>query len=385
MVVTDSQKWLILAGTLLVGWVLTLLSPILSPFLTALLLAYMGDPVVKQLQRWKLSRTQSVVVAFLVMTLVVIISALFVVPAIIQQVDQLVALLPELLAWARSTAVPWVEQRLGIELAQFDWLQLSKKLDWGATGNTLKVVLDNVSQSSLAVIALLGNLILIPVVTFYLLRDWDSLIERTGALIPRYYYPVVVTVVKQCHETLGAFFRGQLLVMLSLGVIYALGLMVMGLELGLLIGLLAGLASVVPYLGAIVGIASALIAAYFQFGDVLHLVLVVLVFGVGQTLESVVLTPKFVGDRIGLHPVAVIFAVLAGGQLFGFVGILLALPVAAVLVVLVRLLHERYRGSQLYGPSTEDTPESHQQVDDAANQEESVGLDVEESMRQEDA
>lgn len=386
MIISDSQKWLVLVSVLLIGWVLALLSPILSPFVTALLLAYMGDPVVKQLQAWKLSRTQSVTIAFLVMTLFVVISGLFIVPAIIQQIDQLVAMLPELFTWARDTAVPMLEQRFGIELVQFDWMQLSKQLDWGATGNTLKVVLDNLSQSSLVVVAMLGNLILIPVVTFYLLRDWDSLIQRTGELIPRFYYPLVANVVKQCHETLGAFFRGQLLVMLSLAVIYAIGLMAMGLELGLLIGILAGLASVVPYLGAIVGIASALIAAYFQFGDLLHIVLVIVVFGVGQTLESVFLTPKFVGDRIGLHPVAVIFAVLAGGQLFGFVGILLALPVAAVLMVVVRLIHERYRGSQLYGSINETVPPSQAQKQPHTDESEDIPLtDIDESMRQEDA
>ena len=152
----------------------------------------------------------------------------------------------------------------------------------------------------------------------------------------------------ECHEILGAFIRGQLMVMLALGVIYSIGLSVVGLDLALLLGLLAGLASIVPYLGFIVGIFAASLAAYFQFQELLPLVWVAVVFGVGQMLESMILTPLLVGDRIGLHPVAVIFAVMAGGQLAGFVGILLALPVAAVIMVWMRHIHSHYKHSELY-------------------------------------
>lgn len=349
MQISDSQKWLILACALFVGWLIVLLAPILSPFLTAILLAYLGDPLVDKLEEWKLSRTNSVVITFLVLTLMFGLTAFLLIPALVQQIDELIQLVPVGIAWIKDVATPYVESRFGIELYSFDWVALSQQLDWGATGNVVKTVLANLSQSSLAVVGFIGNLVLIPVVTFYLLRDWDDLIERIGSLIPRYYIGTVTNLAKQCHETLGAFFRGQLLVMLALGIIYAIGLMVIGLDLGLLIGLFAGLASIVPYLGAIVGIGAGLIAAFFQFGDILHLVLVVIVFAVGQTLEGTVLTPKLVGDRIGLHPVAVIFAVLAGGQLFGFVGILLALPAAAVIMVLLRQIHSNYRLSALYG------------------------------------
>lgn len=147
---------------------------------------------------------------------------------------------------------------------------------------------------------------------------------------------------------LGAFIRGQLMVMIALGLIYTLGLWLIGLDLALIIGMGAGLLSIVPYLGTFVGLFAALIAAVFQFQDILHPVLVLVVFGVGQSLEGMVLTPKLVGDRVGLHPVAVIFAVLAGGQLFGFLGILLALPVASALNVLVGYMHKKYQESDLY-------------------------------------
>lgn len=347
--ITDSQKWLALASLVLVFWLITLLSPILSPFLTALLLAYLGDPLVDKLEEWKLSRTQGVVVTFLILALLFALAALLVIPALIQQIDDLIKLIPQGMAWVRDEATPFFEQRFDIDLYEFDWAALGQKLDWGATGNVLRSVLSNLTQSGLAMVSLIGNLVLIPVVTFYLLRDWDLLVERVGSLVPRYYIKNVSSLAKQCHETLGAFFRGQLLVMLAQGIIYSIGLMVIGLDLGLLVGMLAGLASIVPYLGAIIGIGAGLFAAWFQFGDILHLVLVLVVFGVGQTLEGTVLTPKLVGDRIGLHPVAVIFAVLAGGQLFGFVGILLALPAAAVIMVLLRQVHSNYRLSSLYG------------------------------------
>lgn len=348
MQITDSQKWLVLACLLLVGWLIVALSPILSPFLTAILLAYLGDPLVDKLEEWKLSRTNGVIVTFLILTLVFVLAALLLIPALIHQIDELIQLLPKALNWVRNVATPYIEERFGIEVFAFDWVALSQKLDWGATGNIVKTVVANITQSSLAMVAAIGNLVLIPVVTFYLLRDWDVLVARIAELIPRYYIKTTSHLAKQCHETLGAFFRGQLMVMVALGVIYAIGLMLIGLDLGLLIGLLAGLASIVPYLGAIVGIGAGLVAAFFQFGDVLHLVLVAVVFGVGQTLEGTVLTPKLVGDRIGMHPVAVIFSVLAGGQLFGFVGILLALPAAAVFMVLLRQLHSNYRLSTLY-------------------------------------
>jgi predicted PurR-regulated permease PerM len=190
--------------------------------------------------------------------------------------------------------------------------------------------------------------VLIPVLTFYLLRDWDLLVARVHELIPRRYEQSVAQIAKQCDEMLGAFMHGQLLVMLSLGTVYSIGLWLVGLDMAFLIGMLAGLVSFVPYLGFILGMLVAGIAALMQFQDAIHLFYVLLVFGTGQMLESFLLTPYLLGDRIGLHPVAVIFAVMAGGQLFGFVGILLALPATAVIMVLLSHAHEHYINSELY-------------------------------------
>ena len=190
---------------------------------------------------------------------------------------------------------------------------------------------------------------LVPVVFFYLLRDWGTLVARVHELLPRTLEPTLTRLARESEAVLGAFFKGQLLVMLGLGIYYALGLsLVAQLSLGPLIGLLAGLVSFVPYLGFITGLIVALIAGAVQYGDWLHIVLVLVVFGVGQPLEGYVLVPRLVGNKIGLHPVAVMFAVLAGAQLFGFFGVLMALPAAAVAVVLLRYVHERYLASALY-------------------------------------
>ena len=203
-------------------------------------------------------------------------------------------------------------------------------------------------RSGIAFVTWVTYVSLIPVVTFYLLLDWERLMASLRDLLPRSWEEDTLRLVGRCDEVLSAFLRGQLLVMLSLGVIYGLGLTLMGVRFGVLIGLISGLASIVPFLGFIVGISIALVVAFFQFGTWLALLGVVAVFSAGQVIESTLLQPKLLGDRIGLHPVAVIFAVLAGGNLFGFTGVLLALPAAAVIMVLLRELNERYKNSTLY-------------------------------------
>ncbi|MFK4075262.1 AI-2E family transporter [Ectopseudomonas khazarica] len=356
---TDSTRWLWMAGLFLLGWLLYLLHPILSPFLIGILLAYLGDPLVDRLERQRLSRTGGVVVVFALFALVLLILLLVLVPMLGRQLVRLYQLAPEMLDWLQGTALPWTQSHLGLQdVLQLDQLKQVFTENIGKTTDVLKLVLAQATSSSLAFLAWLGNLLLIPVVSFYLMRDWDLLVERMRRLLPRQREGLVVKLTSECHEVLGAFLRGQLLVMLALSVIYASGLMLVGLELGLLIGLLAGLASIVPYMGFIVGIGAALTAALFQFGlDPYPLLSIGVVFMIGQMLEGMVLTPMLVGDRIGLHPVAVIFAILAGGQLFGFTGVLLALPVAAVIMVLLRHAHDLYKLSGLYGESNSGSDE----------------------------
>lgn len=197
------------------------------------------------------------------------------------------------------------------------------------------------------------NLVLIPVVAFYLLRDWDIMVDKIRDLLPKRYEATVVKLTKESDLVLGAFLKGQFSVMLALASIYSIGLWIVDLDLALLIGMVAGLISFIPYLGSIVGVAAGCMAAFVQFHEFMSIIPVLVVFGIGQTLEGVLLTPWLVGDKVGLHPVAVIFAVLAGGQLFGFIGILLALPAASVIMVLIRHVHELYKDSQLYSEESE--------------------------------
>ena len=196
--------------------------------------------------------------------------------------------------------------------------------------------------------AVLGNLVLIPVALFYLLMDWDRFIAQLVLLVPTRLRPGFDSFVDEADGVLGQYLRGQLLVMLIMAAFYAIGLTLFGLDLGLPIGLFTGLAMFVPYLGFGVGLVLAVLAGLLQFASIKALVMVAVVYGVGQFIESLFLTPRLVGERIGLHPLAVIFALLAFGQVFGFVGILVALPVSAVLLVAIRRIRGSYLASRLY-------------------------------------
>lgn len=325
--------------------------PILTPFLVSLLIAYMGDPLVDKLEERGLSRTLGVIVVFAVIVLILAGVLAFLVPLISKQLVKLYGMLPQMVDWVQHTAVPWLHTKLGVpsDILDGDKLKQAFSEHLDKTSGAAGFLLAKVTASGMALFGFVANFVLIPVVSFYLLRDWDILVDKVRGLLPRRGEGSVVKMAKECHEVLGAFIRGQLLVMLALGGIYATGLMLLGLDLGLLVGLLAGLASIVPYMGFAVGITAALLAGVFQFGFELYPLLgIVGVFALGQALEGMVLTPLLVGDRIGLHPVAVIFAIMAGGQLFGFTGVLLALPAAAVIMVLLRHVHEMYKDSDLY-------------------------------------
>ena len=352
---TESRNWLILASLAAAGWLVYLLAPVITPFAISAVLAYLGDPLVDRLEkfaigRWKIGRTLAVSLVFVLMLLLLAVILVIVVPLLVEQVRLLVKLSPRWIDWFSGTALPWMAVKLGFDPANFDTAHVTQMLKdyWREISSAAFKVVDYISRGGMAVAALLTNLILIPVVTFYLLRDWDLLIRATRDLLPRSIEAGFARMLKEVDQVLGAFFRGQLMVMLALGIIYAAGLSLVGIDLAVLIGMGAGLLSIVPYLGSIAGVLVAAGAAIFQFQDVFHLLMVLLVFAVGQSAEGMYLTPKLVGDSIGLHPVAVIFAVLAGGQLFGFLGILLALPVAAAINVLVRNLLKKYRQSGLY-------------------------------------
>ncbi|PTT57496.1 MULTISPECIES: AI-2E family transporter [unclassified Stenotrophomonas] len=340
-------------AALAVGWVIWLLGPILTPFVLALALAWLGDPLVDRIEATGRSRNTGVVLVFVAMILLITAALLILVPMIERQIATLVAAIPQAQQWLMQTGIPWFEQKTGLEIMQ--WMDPDRLIEWVRShwqqaGGFAKTFFGYVSRSGFTMVTWVVNILLLPILAFYFLRDWDKLVERVASMIPRNHIGTITKLARESDEVLGAFIRGQFLVMIALGVVYAAGLSLVGLKLGLLIGLVAGLISFIPYLGATTGIVMAIGAALVQAQgfDLKLLILVGVVFTVGQLLESYVLTPRIVGDKIGLHPVAVIFAVMAGGQLFGFLGMLLALPVAAVSNVLLRYAHQRYRQSDLY-------------------------------------
>lgn len=351
---SDSQKWLILALVAGFGWLLYLLAPVLTPFLVGALLAYLGDPFVDRLQRVGLGRTWAVCVVFVAMFCCALLVVLVMVPALESQIVVLIDKLPAALGWAQERLMPWFAQHLGVE-PQLDPAQLKEHLmaHWQEVSKVVRGLVLQLGRSGQVLIGWLSFLLLVPVVAFYLLRDWDTLLARIRELLPRALEPKIVSLAREIDAVLAAFLRGQLTLMAALAAIYVVGLWLCGLDLAFSIGLVAGLVSFVPYLGAIVGILLAGIAALIQFQDWVHPLAVLAVFGIAQVLEGMVLSPLFVGERIGLHPVAVIFAVMAGGQLFGFFGVLLALPAAAAIVVLLRHSRTRYQRSALYGLSVD--------------------------------
>ena len=362
-------QWAALALAAL--WLLWLLAPVLTPFVIAAMLGWLGDPLVDRIEARGHSRNTAVAWVFSAMSLLVLVVLVLLVPMLERQVATLVESLPSYRDWFVGVALPWVESRTRLEITS--WLDLDHLVDlvrgnWERAGGVASTLLGYVSRSSFAVLGWVANIVLLPVLAFFFLRDWDLLVARVALLVPRDHLGTVSRLARESSDVLGAFLRGQFLVMLVLGVMYGLGLWAVGLDLGILIGLIAGLLTFVPYLGPASGILLGTIAALVQYGDWQHVAGVLAVFGVGQVIESYWLTPKLVGDRIGLHPLAVIFAVLAGGQLFGFLGMLLALPAAAVINVLLRYAQERYTHSRLYaGTHADDAVASGLEVDaDAA-------------------
>jgi len=345
-------KWQLPLILLALAFAVWLLSPILPPFIAALLLAWLGNPWVERLVRAGRSRNTAVLLVFTLIALLSVLMLLVLLPLLWQQLIALLNGLPAFAAWVQDHALPWIAEKLNKDVADLlDPTSATQALQkhWQEVGSFATWMLGKAGQSTMAVVLFLSNLVLLPILSFYFLRDWHRIVGGIRRLIPRAHEAKAVQLAGEADSVLGAFLRGQMLVMVCLGVIYAIGLWVVGLKSGLLIGFIAGMVSFVPYLGALVGVIAAVIATLIQYGDINHLIWVAVVFMVGQLIESYLLTPKLVGDRIGLHPVAVIFAIMAGGQLFGFIGVLLALPAAAVLNVVFQHGIARYYQSRVYG------------------------------------
>ena len=344
---------LIWLGLAVIAWlILKLLAPVLTPFVIALVLAYSLAPVVLRLQRLTQRRLPNwlvvtlVELGFLTLALAVL---LLIVPILSNELPLLQAQLPQLAERLNTTLSPLLAN-LGLKYSLdpasvksfvVTYLEANASDIWAS-------VLPSLKQGGGVLFTLLGLIVLVPVVLFYLLSDWANMLKKAEGWIPRDKLPSVKSFISEADAVLGQYMRGQLLVMLILAVFYSAGLALWGLDLALPIGVFTGLAMCIPYIGFGIGLILALLAGVLQF-DLTHTAfMLATVYGIGQVLEGFFLTPRLVGERIGLHPLAVIFALLAFGQLFGFVGVLVALPASAVLLVALRRLKARYLASDLY-------------------------------------
>jgi len=335
---------------LLAAALLYVLSPILAPFLFAGILAYILDPLVERLTGRYLPRSLAVVIVMLGLIALLCALLLVIVPLLYREIQMLTERLPGFLAWVDGRLAPKLSEKLGFEL-RLD-VETLRQMATNAVPDSRELIgrlLGSLRLGGLALVALVANLLLVPVVLFYLLRDWQTLIARTDRLIPPRIRPRSHRILGEIDQVLAEFLRGQLLVILAMSVYYVAALWVAQLEFALPIGLVTGILVFVPYVGAAVGLVLATVAALMQFDGFSGLAWVWLVFAIGQALEGSVITPWLVGDRIGLHPVAAIFALLAFGQLFGFFGVLAALPASAALLVGLRHLREAYLSSPMYG------------------------------------
>jgi len=355
------RRGLTLAGVMgllyIVLWVLGQLTPILMPFLAALVLAYLFNPLVESLTRIvHIPRWLAIALVFVTIGVVLVLVAWYLVPLVWDQILYARANIPNAIVWLNTSLRPWLQHTFHIETSRINlnvvtaWV--TSFLQSHYNFDDTQQMLTRLAQSGMNIISILSLLVLIPIVTFYFLLDWRHMLGRIHGLIPRRMEPKTMQILQECDQVLGAFVKGQLLVMVLLGIVYAVGLQLVGISVGLIIGIVAGLLSIIPYMGFTVGLLAAMVACVFEYGfSWQNMSLVMVVFMVGQVIEGYILQPFLLGDRIGLSPVAVIFAVLAGAQLGGIVGMLIALPVAALLVVLLRHLHEFYQGTMFYSAS----------------------------------
>lgn len=341
-------QWLIVAALAVV--LLRLLGPVLTPFVAAAILAYICHPLVTRLANWKLSRTAATLLVMVLLFACFGLLLLILLPMMQSEATLLVGRLPGLLETLRAKLLPYLQQYFDPAL-QWDAdalrAMLSEHLQQSGSGMA-KAVLPWLGSGSALLLGLLVNLVLIPLAMFYLLRDWPQLLARIDAILPRRWHAKTLEVAGEVDAVLAEFLRGQVSVMLLMSVYYSLGLWLAGVQFALPIGIVTGMLVFIPYLGMLTGLLLATLVALTQFGQLDHIVWVWCVFAVGHSLEGFAVTPKLVGERIGLHPLAVIFALLAFGHIFGFFGVLLALPLAAILLVALRHLKGWYLTSDFY-------------------------------------
>ena len=342
--------WVAAAAVFLL--MLWLLNDILLPFVVGMAVAYFLDPVVGRLQRFGMSRTWATTTVTILAVLFAVGIAMAILPPLFGEVQALIIKAPQYMVQAAARVQPLIEplrEKLGLPSLSLQDLQ-AEATQWA--GQALAVagsLAGGLARRGAALINLLALVFLTPVVTFYLLRDWEKLIAALDGALPLDHADTIRKLARESNAAIAGYVRGQALVCISLASIYAIGLSLVGLQFGLVIGLIAGAISFIPFVGTFVGAVMALGMALAQFPpDWWSVGKVAAVFLFGQAMEGNVLSPKLVGDRVGLHPVWIMFALLAGGSLFGFVGILIAVPTAAVIGVVVRHLLGRYRESGIY-------------------------------------
>jgi predicted PurR-regulated permease PerM len=344
------QLWAWVAIALATGYLVWLLSPILAPFLFGAILAYILGPLVERMTRRGAPRTVAVVLVLLLALCALVGLALIVVPLVYKQTRLLMDKLPGVLDWMNLQAAPWLSAKLNIQLhLDVETLKQMARDAFAENEDLVKRIVRSLGLGGLALFAFVANLLLVPVVLFYLLRDWNWLVDQIDQLLPRRIHARAGAIAHEIDLVLAEWLRGQVLVVLIMSTYYVSALWLAGLQFALPIGIITGLAVIVPYVGIVVGLFLATAAALMQFDTFSGVLWVWLAIGIGQALEGMAITPLVVGNRIGLHPIAVIFALLAFGQVFGFFGVLLALPASAVLLVALRHLRAAYVAGPLYG------------------------------------
>ncbi len=343
------------AAALAIAGLFWLLGPILTPFVIAAVFAYICDPAVNWMTARRVPRALAVLLVIIALGLVLIALALILVPMVYREAMMLIRRLPDLVEMFNAQVAPILQARLGIEL-QLDAAQFRTLIaeNWASAQDIVPIVLSHLKTGGMAVLGFVANLFLIPMVMFYLLQEWPRILDALQRIVPRPWLPSTMRILNDIDSVMSEFLRGQLSVMLLLAVFYSIGLWFAGLNFALPVGVLTGLLVFIPYVGFGGGLILAILAALLQAEGWPPLVGVAVVYGLGQLVESFLLTPYLVGERIGLHPLAVIFALMAFGQLFGFVGVLVALPVSAALLVGLREVQGAWLTSPVYlgGEST---------------------------------
>ncbi|MGV3740949.1 MAG: AI-2E family transporter [Burkholderiaceae bacterium] len=343
-------------GVLLVA-LLVLLGPVLAPFIAAAILAYALNPLVdwlaaKRIGRFAFPRVMAVMVVLLLALAAMLLLLLIVVPILQKQIPLLQQRIPVFLVKLDQWLQPWMQQfgmNLSVDSASIRDMVTQKLSESGR--EIWQTVFASLRVGSAALLGWLATLFLVPIVLFYLLVDWHALLEKCRNAIPRRWVNKVVAMANEVDSLLAQYLRGQLLVMLILAVFYSSALALAGFDVALPVGIITGLFVFIPYVGFGFGLLLALIAAVLQFDGMHGLIAVAIIYGIGQALESFILTPYLVGERIGMHPDAVIFALMAFGQLFGFAGVLLALPASAIVSVAARHVSAGYIDSTFYKQS----------------------------------